>query len=133
MQEATPMKPRPMIAVADVPSSSAWYQRVLGLTGAHGGDEYEMLMDGDQLALQLHHWAAHEHPHLGDPRLAPGNGVVLWFHDPAIVAAWERARAARAEVLEPLKVNPLAQAREFWLRDPDGYVVVVAGDYGDVV
>jgi hypothetical protein len=28
-------------------------------------------------------------------------------------------------------VNPLAHHREFWLRDPEGYIVVVAGSYGD--
>jgi len=36
-----------------------------------------------------------------------------------------------ARVLEPLKMNPNAQHLEFWLRDPDGYVVVIAGRYGD--
>jgi hypothetical protein len=29
-------------------------------------------------------------------------------------------------------VNPNANHREIWLRDPDGYVVVLASAYGDV-
>jgi hypothetical protein len=83
--------------------------------------------------LQLHEWDAHEHPNLGDPRREPhGNGVVLWFHEPSVVAAFERAVRAGAEVLEPLIVNPLANHREFWLRDPNEYKVVVAGSHGDV-
>jgi catechol 2,3-dioxygenase-like lactoylglutathione lyase family enzyme len=127
------MKPQPMIAVANVEASSAWYQRVLGLASGHGGPDYEQLMSGREIVLQLHHWDAHEHPHLGDPASTPyGNGVVLWFHAAAIDEAFARAVGAGAAVLEELKVNPLAQHREFWLRDPDGYVVVVAGTYGRV-
>lgn len=127
------MSPQPMIAVHDVEASSRWYQAVLGLRSAHGGAEYEMLMDGDTMALQLHHWDAHEHPHLGDPQRQPyGNGTLLWFHEAAVDVAWQRAQVAGATVLEPLHINPLAQHREFWLRDPDGYVVVVSGAYGDI-
>jgi len=47
-------------------------------------------------------------------------------------AAIERANALRAEILEGPRVNPNANHREFWLRDPDGYVVVIAGPYGDL-
>jgi hypothetical protein len=106
---------------------------VLGLASGHGGPDYEQLMSGREIVLQLHHWDTHEHPHLGDPASTPyGNGVVLWFHAAAIDEVFARAVGAGAAVLEELKVNPLAQHREFWLRDPDGYVVVVAGTYGDV-
>ena len=35
-------------------------------------------------------------------------------------------------MLKSLDVNPNANHREFWLQDRDGYVVVVAGRYGDV-
>jgi hypothetical protein len=37
-----------------------------------------------------------------------------------------------AHILEGPKVNPNARQREIWLRDPDGYVVVLAGRYRDV-
>lgn len=127
------MKPQPMVAVADVQASSAWYQRVLGLASGHGGPEYEQLMSGGEMVLQLHLRDAQEHPHVGDPAQRPcGNGVLLWFQEPAVAAAYKRALDAGATVLEPLRLNPLAQHREFWLRDPDGYAVVVAGLYGDV-
>jgi catechol 2,3-dioxygenase-like lactoylglutathione lyase family enzyme len=127
------MKPQPMIAVADVPAASAWYRQALGLASGHGGDEYEQLVAGGEVVLQLHVWDAHEHPHLGDPAIASrSNGVVLWFHEAEVGAAYERALAAGAEVLQPLHVNPLANHREFWLRDLDGYKVVVAGNYGDI-
>ena len=41
------MQPQPMIVVSDVEAASTWFQDVLGLRSAHGGEEYEMLMDGD--------------------------------------------------------------------------------------
>lgn len=127
------MKPQPMIAVRDVQAASAWYQRTLGLASGHGGDEYEQLVAGNELVLQLHGWDAHEHPHLGDPAREPhGNGVLLWFHEAEVASAYARAVAAGAEVLQPLHVNPLAHHREFWLRDLDGYKVVVSGNYGDL-
>jgi len=45
---------------------------------------------------------------------------------------YQRAVQAGAGVLEPIKVNPLANHLEFWLREPNGYVVVVAGPYGQL-
>lgn len=85
------------------------------------------------LLLQLHQWDAHEHPHLGSPELRPyGNGVVLWFMSEQVEQDYERAVQAGAEVLEPIKVNSLANHLEYWLREPNGYVVVVAGSYGQL-
>jgi catechol 2,3-dioxygenase-like lactoylglutathione lyase family enzyme len=128
-----PLIPQPMIVVHDVEATSAWYQRVLGLRSGHGGPEYEMLMSGDQLVLQLHRWEAHEHPHLGEPDLRPyGNGALLWFETDEFDAALQRIRQAEAMVLEGPLVNPNAQHREIWLRDPNGYKVVVASPYGDL-
>lgn len=127
------MQPQPLIAVRNVEAGSRWYQAVLGFTSAHGGPEYERLHADGKLVLQLHHWDAHEHPFLGDPAAEPyGNGVLLWFQTDDIDTAYQRAQTEQAEVLEPLHVNPNAQHREFWLRDPDGYVVVVAGRQGDL-
>ncbi len=127
------MLPQPMIAVHEVAATSAWYQAALGFTSGHGGAEYEQLMSEGQLVMQLHHWDAHEHPHLGNPASKPhGNGVVLWFLSQEVEAAYQRAQRAAAEVLQPLGVNPLANHLEFWLRDPNGYVVVVAGPFGQL-
>ena len=85
------------------------------------------------MILQLHHWDAHEHPHIGDPALTPyGNGVLLWFQTDDFEVAVDRAHALHAPILEPPRVNSNANHREVWLRDPDGYVVVIAGTYGDL-
>ena len=127
------MRPQPLIAVHDVEASSLWYQRLLSCQSTHGGKDYERLVSGGELILQLHHWDAHEHPHMGEPESKPyGNGVLLWFQTDDFDATIERARGLHADILEEPHVNPNAQHRECWIRDPDGYVVVLAGPYGDV-
>jgi catechol 2,3-dioxygenase-like lactoylglutathione lyase family enzyme len=127
------MQPQPLIAVRDVPASSEWYQAVLGCESGHGGPEYEQLVYQGRMIMQLHHWDAHEHPYLGKEDSKPyGNGVVLWFLTDDIEAAQKRAKSLSATFLEEMQVNPNAQHREFWLQDPDGYVVVIAGPYGDL-
>lgn len=127
-------RPQPLLSVADVEASSRWYQQVVGLTSAHGGPEYERLHAGDDLVLQLHRWdVEHHHGPLGDPEDRPyGNGVAVWFEVDDLDAAVERARAAAAAVATDLHVNPNAGHREIWLRDLDGYLVVLASPDGEV-
>ena len=127
------MEPQPLIAVADVEASSLWYRRLLGCESGHGGPDYERLVSEGRLILQLHCWDAHDHPHMGDPASKPyGNGVLLWFRTDGFDAAADRARGLGADILEEPHVNPNARHRECWLRDPDGYVVVLAGAEGDI-
>ena len=57
-----------MLVVADVAASSKWYQELLSLTSAHGGDQFEMLMGEQGLELMLHHVDFSEHPGIEDPR-----------------------------------------------------------------
>lgn len=120
------MRAQPLICVRDVEASSRWYCELLGCTSGHGGPSYERVMAGDQVALQLHAWDVHEHAHLGDPTAPVGNGVVVWFMTDNFAAAVARARGLQAVVLEEPHENPGAGHLEIWLRDPDGYVVVLA-------
>lgn len=90
-----------------------------------------MLCDG-HLILQLHAWDEEEHPNLVNADAAPlGHGVLLWFEVDDFDAAVGRARSLRAQFVEEPHVNPNAQHREMWIRDPDGYVVVIAGPDGE--
>lgn len=124
------MQPQPLIAVHNVQSSSQWYQHLLGLQSAHGGDEYERLTHQGRLVLQLHHWDAHQHPYLGNPDSLPyGNGVLLWFMTDDFDEAMNRAQTLKAEILIPPFINPRANHRECWLRDPNGYIVVLASHH----
>lgn len=124
------MYAQPLIAVRNVQVSSRWYQAVLGCESGHGGPDYEQIVYKGRMILQLHHWDAHEHPHMGNPDVKPyGNGVLLWFQTDEFDAAVDRATTLGTEILEQPKVNPVANHWEFWLRDPDGFVVVIAGPY----
>jgi catechol 2,3-dioxygenase-like lactoylglutathione lyase family enzyme len=123
---------QPLIAVGDVEASSRWYQQLLDCRSGHGGREYERLLREGEIVLQLHHWDAREHPHLGTPDLPRGNGVLLWFQVDDFDAAVASAGALGAQILEEPRVNPNARHRECWIRDPDGYTVVLASRPGDM-
>jgi hypothetical protein len=56
-----------------------------------------------------------------------GNGTLLWFEVSDFDAAVQRAKDVEAVVERDVHVNPNAKQREIWLRDPDGYLVVLAG------
>ena len=117
-----------MVVLHDVEAGSRWFCDVLGLTSAHGGPEYEMLLDGDDLVVQLHHWEADEHPHLGDPTdPSRGNGVLLWFATDDLDDVLRRVEASDATIVDGPLTNPNAGQREVWLEGPEGYTVVVAG------
>ncbi|MDC0719459.1 VOC family protein [Nannocystis bainbridge] len=127
------MRPQPLIAVADVEASSRWYQRLLACESDHGGREYERLVHRGALILQLHRWEVeHDHGPIGDPTARPyGNGVLLWFETDQFDAAVARAADLGAEVVLAPHFNPSAGHREIWLRDRDGYTVVLASAAGD--
>jgi catechol 2,3-dioxygenase-like lactoylglutathione lyase family enzyme len=134
-------QPQTLIAVADVEASSRWYQQLLGLQSDHGGPHYERLLADGVLVLQLHNRETEHHHGLiaapvGDAD--PGNGVLLWFGD---VADFDDAVARAAEleaivVLAPHRNPPEGQGngpghREIWIKDPDGYTVVIASPDGE--
>ncbi len=120
--------PQPLIVVRDVPRSRDFYLAVLGAESGHGGDEYEQVVDGGEILLQLHRLDVEDHHGpLADPDVPLGNGALLWFEVADFDGAVERARAHGAGVEQDVHVNPNAKQRELWLRDPDGYHVVLAG------
>jgi catechol 2,3-dioxygenase-like lactoylglutathione lyase family enzyme len=138
------MRPQPLIAVRDVEASSRWYQRLLGARSDHGGKTYERLVapgrtgGAARLILQLHDWEiAHDHGAIGDEAKAHGNGLLLWFEIDDFDRAVARATELGAEVVLPPHRNPPdgepggPAHREIWLRDLDGYTVVLASPDGE--
>lgn len=116
-----------MIAVSDVEKSSAWYCELLGAASGHGGPEYEQLLVDGELILQLHKLeVGHHHGAIGDPEVALGNGVALWFEVDSLEAAAARARSAGFTIQTDLHHNPNAGHQELWLRDPDHFLVVLS-------
>ena len=133
---AMSVKAQPILAVRDVRASARWYAQILGSaepTGSPPSDHdhiYRRIHIGDELVLQLHAWDEEDHPNLVDANRAPvGHGVLVWFEVDDYAAAAARARALGAHVIEE-KINPNAQHHELWLRDSDGYVVVLASPDG---
>jgi catechol 2,3-dioxygenase-like lactoylglutathione lyase family enzyme len=131
------MRPQPLIAVSDVEASSRWYQHLLGCQSGHGGSKYEQLLFQGQIILQLHSFQAeHHHGRIADPNDKPyGNGLLLWFEVDDFDQLLDRASQLNAEVVLPRHRNPPdgdggPNHWEIWLRDPDGYVVVLASPYG---
>jgi catechol 2,3-dioxygenase-like lactoylglutathione lyase family enzyme len=121
------LAPHPLISVTDVPASSRFYQQILGAASGHGGDEYEQVIVDGELVLQLHALTVgHHHGPLGDPSLPLGNGLALWFTTEGFDGAVARVGESGAEIVMDVNVNPNSGCREIWLRDPDGYLVVVA-------
>jgi catechol 2,3-dioxygenase-like lactoylglutathione lyase family enzyme len=117
-----------MVVVRDVPASSRFYQQVLGAESGHGGNEYEQIVRDGEILLQLHDIDVEEHHGpLADPEQPLGNGVLLWFEVADFEAAVERIRATGAPVVTDVHTNPNARQQEIWVRDPDDYLVVLAG------
>ena len=122
------MWPQPLIVSRDVPASSRFYASLLGAESGHGGDEYEQIVSGGEIVLQIHRIDVMDHHGpLADPNVTLGNGILVWFEVADFDAAVERARALGTSVERDVHTNPNALQQELWLRDPDGYLVVIAG------
>jgi catechol 2,3-dioxygenase-like lactoylglutathione lyase family enzyme len=133
-QQST-VEAQPLIAVRDVRASSRWYRELLGadsLPEHSHRDVYDRISHSGRLLLQLHAWDTEDHPNLVNAAAAPlAHGVVVWFKVDDFDSAVKRAYGLRAEVIDGPFVNPAPQHREIWLRDPDGFVVVIASPDGE--
>lgn len=117
-----------MLVVRDVQASSRFYQRVLSAESGHGGDEYEQIVSDGEIVLQLHDLDVEDHHgRLADPEAPFGNGVLVWFEVADFEATIAQVRAVGALVERDVHTNPNARQQEIWVRDPDGYLVVLAG------
>lgn len=118
-----------IIGAADVARSCAWYQTLLGLPKSAPAHDYfgQIVAEDGTVLLCLHAWGAHEHPTLTNPDEAtPGNGLLLFFRVDDFDQSLARARTLVAQLEEEPDVNPATGTREFALRDPDGYYVMVS-------
>lgn len=118
-----------IIGVADVARSLNWYQSLFGQPrSAPAHDYFGQVVDTDgTVLLCLHKWGAHDHPTLSSPdRAEPGNGLLLFFLVDDFDEALVRARALVGQLEEDPQTNPATGTREFALRDPDGYYVMVS-------
>lgn len=117
-----------IIGVKNVSRSLAWYQSLLGLPATQPAHDYfgNLEINGT-VVLCLHRWGDHDHPTLTSPEHAtPGNGLLLFFRVDDFDATLSRARTLVDALEEEPHVSPNTGTREFALRDPDGYSVMVS-------
>jgi len=121
-----------IIGVADVTRSFNWYQALFGQPKTVPAHEFfGQVQDGDgTVLLCLHQWGSHDHPTLTTPgNSQPGNGLLLFFRVDDFDEALARARSLATKLEEEPSVNPNTGTREFALRDPDRYYVMVSAWY----
>jgi catechol 2,3-dioxygenase-like lactoylglutathione lyase family enzyme len=118
-----------VIGVDDVIASVAWYQSLLGIAPSPPEHDYfGQIRDADgTVLLCLHRWGDHDHPTLASAQPAPpGNGLLLFFRVDDFDQALQRARALVRTLEEEPDINPNTGTREFAVRDPDGYYVMIS-------
>ena len=133
-------QPQTLLAVADVEAASLGTRRLLGLTSDHGGPNYERLLADGTLVLQLHRFEV-ESPPRRDRRLvgdARKRGPHLVRRSVRLRRGGRAGRTSSgAEMVRDVQRNPPEGGgngpghRELWLRDLDGYTVVVASPDGE--
>ena len=123
----------PIIAVADVSVSAAWYTQLLQAKQTHPGNAiFDQIVDErGAILLCLHHWGPsgprgdHYWPTLSEPAPGSANGLLLWFVVDDFDAAWERAQALGTPIEELPNDNNGTRMRAFVIQDPEGYHVAV--------
>ena len=118
-----------IIGVADVAHSFNWYQALFGQPSTAPAHEFfgQVVDEDGTVLLCLHQWGAHDHPTLASPGSSqPGNWLLLFFRVDDFDQALARARSLAPKLEEEPSVNPSTGTREFALRDPDGYYVMVS-------
>jgi catechol 2,3-dioxygenase-like lactoylglutathione lyase family enzyme len=116
----------PIIAVKDVNASSKWYQSVFGCRRTHGGDVFAVLEDeNSEILICLHKWGEHEHPTMANPKITPGNGLILYFKTDNLDNIWLNIQKMNYPFEEDIHINTNSAKKEFSLRDPDGYYMTI--------
>jgi catechol 2,3-dioxygenase-like lactoylglutathione lyase family enzyme len=118
-----------IIGVADVTRSFNWYQSLFGQQQSMPAHDYfgQIIDEDGTVLLCLHKWGDHEHPTLISPeRGTPGNGLLLFFRVDDFDDTLSRALELVHQLEEQPQMNPATGTREFALRDPDGYYVMVS-------
>ena len=120
------VRTEPIIAVKNVPTSSRFYQNLLGCTSTHGGETFEILEDNGVVILCLHKWGAHEHPTMVNNEKEAGNGLILFFRVDNINTVFVHAKKINAEIEREIHYNENSLRNQFIVRDPDNYYLIIS-------
>ena len=127
----------PLLAVQDVPASSAWYQELLGCTsdmeqGHPHRQEYDRVVDEEgRVLIGLHSWddptgTPVDRLFSGQSKLTPGRGVVMTFTVDDFEQAVGRALQMKAQLVGAVADYP-DRSRSVLVQDPDGYHIALRG------
>ena len=121
------IKTDPIIAVKDVEVSSNWYQTLFDCRRTHGGNEFAVLEnENKEVLICLHKWGKHDHPTMKNPKIPPGNGLILYFRTENMKVIRQNVEKLGVPVEEDIHLNPNSTKMEFSLRDPDGYFITIS-------
>ncbi|UII22272.1 VOC family protein [Fulvivirga ligni] len=125
------MKLDTIIAVKDIQKSAEWYQSLLGCK-SEGLHIVTLLDDESEVILCLHKWGEHDHPTMKNSDIVPGNGLILYVRTHDLQKIRNNAQQMDHQVEQEIELNPNSQKKEFALRDPDGYYLIISEyhDYG---
>src|SRR5699024_1571125 len=108
----------PIIAVANLTESAAWYASVFDCKRTHGGPDFAVLEDeNDQVLLCLHKWGEHGRPTMQISE-SPGNGLILYFKTDCINDIHQSVKKLGYTIEKEMQLNPNSGKKEFLLRDP---------------
>ncbi|HET8809836.1 MAG TPA: VOC family protein [Flavobacteriaceae bacterium] len=116
----------PIIAVKDVNASSKWYQSVFGCNRTHGGDEFAVLEDENhEIIICLHKWGEHGHPTMTNPKIKPGNGLILYYKTDNLETIRLNLEKMNHPIEAEIHLNSNSRKKEFSVCDPDGYYLTI--------
>jgi len=115
-----------MIAANDVQRSARWYTELLDAENDHGLKEFDRILKHGRVLLMLHQWSDEHGPLAESSDAEVGKGYVLWIYVEDLEAIYDRALAMNATILKTPWNNEVAGGREFTVRDPDGYRIVLS-------
>ena len=116
----------PIIAVKDVEASSKWYQNIMGCKSIHGGKYFDILTnESGAVLLCLHKWEDHGHPTMMNPKIAPGNGLILYLRTKNMEMIYQNVVKAKINIIEDIHLNENSLRKEFSIKDPDGYYLTI--------
>lgn len=119
-------KVEPMIAVSDVETSSAFYEKLLSATNNHGGNEFGRLVVNEEVVLLIHHWGDPAHKTMTKQSDGViGHGLVLYFRVKNLEQIEQRIKDHKIKIIKPKKFNPISHQYEIVINDPDGYEIVI--------
>ncbi len=124
----------PHLAVTDLERSIAFYRDFLGFETSflqHARDEspfFAILRNGT-VELMLCNWEYSASPPPFDGQAAGGGNLVIYLDVNDATSYWQRSRTLGTQVVKAM-IDTDWGTREFWLRDPDGWIVAISQTLG---